>query len=88
VAIMAMALGVLAIPSSAFADHGGNNRNCSYTYGHTVNTGDLNPDPNQTAMVYGETAGNPRGGDAWDGSGTQGPHNRDGCTQPDIDFGR
>jgi hypothetical protein len=54
----------------------------------TADTGDLNPDPNQTAMVYGETAGNPRGGNAWDGSGTQGPHDRDGCTQPDIDFGR
>lgn len=59
--ITTMALGALAAPSGAFADHGGNNQNCGYTAGSTFNTGDVNPHPSQTLMIYAETAGNPPG---------------------------
>jgi hypothetical protein len=55
--IMAMALGALAIPSTAFANHGGNDVNCGYATGKAVNSGDLNPNANQTLIVYADITG-------------------------------
>lgn len=52
--IMAMALGALALPSSAFATHGGAGRNCPAPSGKT-STGNLSPVPGTTARAYVHT---------------------------------
>ena len=85
--ILAMALGALAIPSTALANHGGNNRNCAYAFGKNPNSGDLNPNANQTLVVYADTSGYPHGQAAkvgacndFNGTVAAGPFRFDGGT--------